>query len=132
MLFLYQSSCLFYFSSSLLLFFFFFLMIRRPPRSTLFPYTTLFRSRLRPVDLASYPIHERHVRPGRLEVEEALWVDVCDLVGAPELGEVARGKRGGLGAVVPAAKRGYEDRPSELRPGGNAKLRLHPRSLRMA
>src|SRR2546422_11147248 len=31
------SSCLFYL---------FFLMIRRPPRSTLFPYTTLFRSRL--------------------------------------------------------------------------------------
>src|SRR2546430_15548974 len=30
---------------ALLYFFFFFLMIRRPPRSTLFPYTTLFRSR---------------------------------------------------------------------------------------
>src|SRR5262247_4558227 len=29
---------------SSVLFFFFFLMIRRPPRSTLFPYTTLFRS----------------------------------------------------------------------------------------
>src|SRR5687768_17679177 len=29
---------------STLFFFFFFLMIRRPPRSTLFPYTTLFRS----------------------------------------------------------------------------------------
>src|SRR6266511_5974928 len=29
-------------------FFFFFLMIRRPPRSTLFPYTTLFRSCGRP------------------------------------------------------------------------------------
>src|SRR2546430_7339395 len=29
-------------------FFFFFLMIRRPPRSTLFPYTTLFRSRRKP------------------------------------------------------------------------------------
>src|SRR6266567_8179255 len=28
-------------------FFFFFLMIRRPPRSTLFPYTTLFRSPVR-------------------------------------------------------------------------------------
>src|SRR5204863_3812902 len=27
--------------------FFFFLIIRRPPRSTLFPYTTLFRSRLK-------------------------------------------------------------------------------------
>src|SRR5260370_35815078 len=31
-------------SGSLLLSLFFFLMIRRPPRSTLFPYTTLFRS----------------------------------------------------------------------------------------
>src|SRR5256885_6153617 len=31
----------------LLVLFFFFLMIRRPPRSTLFPYTTLFRSRRR-------------------------------------------------------------------------------------
>src|SRR6266487_4730236 len=31
-----------------ILFFFFFLMIRRPPRSTLFPYTTLFRSRAKP------------------------------------------------------------------------------------
>src|SRR5256885_6087403 len=29
---------------TLMIFFFFFLMIRRPPRSTLFPYTTLFRS----------------------------------------------------------------------------------------
>src|SRR2546430_3343762 len=33
--------------------FFFFLMIRRPPRSTLFPYTTLFRSPER--DLAGHP-----------------------------------------------------------------------------
>src|SRR2546422_6321467 len=32
-------------------FFFFFLMIRRPPRSTLFPYTTLFRS----LDAAGWP-----------------------------------------------------------------------------
>src|SRR5947208_16637319 len=36
----------FFLRSSFLFFFlfFFFLMIRRPPRSTLFPYTTLFRS----------------------------------------------------------------------------------------
>src|SRR5207245_3579703 len=33
------------FLSCCLIFIFFFLMIRRPPRSTLFPYTTLFRSR---------------------------------------------------------------------------------------
>src|SRR5688572_32732798 len=31
-------------SYTFVFFFFFFLMIRRPPRSTLFPYTTLFRS----------------------------------------------------------------------------------------
>src|SRR2546422_4899034 len=36
--------CSFVRSSTLDIFFFFFLMIRRPPRSTLFPYTTLFRS----------------------------------------------------------------------------------------
>src|SRR2546428_6258771 len=38
-------------------FFFFFLMIRRPPRSTLFPYTTLFRSRrpAAPFDCNSQP-----------------------------------------------------------------------------
>src|SRR5260370_27973314 len=32
------------------IFFFFFLMIRRPPRSTLFPYTTLFRSNIKLLD----------------------------------------------------------------------------------
>src|SRR3712207_7668937 len=41
---------------------FFFLMIRRPPRSTLFPYTTLFRSDqtvepLRLLDRGEYPDH---------------------------------------------------------------------------
>src|SRR5258707_12873171 len=35
--------------------FFFFLMIRRPPRSTLFPYTTLFRSPSSPADTTSTP-----------------------------------------------------------------------------
>src|SRR5439155_23007412 len=34
----------FFFIFIIFFFFFFFLMIRRPPRSTLFPYTTLFRS----------------------------------------------------------------------------------------
>src|SRR5437762_13955542 len=40
-----MSLFLFYSFTLLLSSFFFFLMIRRPPRSTLFPYTTLFRSR---------------------------------------------------------------------------------------
>src|SRR5580698_11080666 len=43
-------------------FFFFFLMIRRPPRSTLFPYTTLCRSRAR--DPRSCPA-PRRCPPGR-------------------------------------------------------------------
>src|SRR5687768_17705758 len=42
-----------------LIFFFFFLMIRRPPRSTLFPYTTLFRS-----PKPSRVILRRHDHPG--------------------------------------------------------------------
>src|SRR2546422_256957 len=40
-------------------FFFFFLMIRRPPRSTLFPYTTLFRSPWQTVELADHTGPER-------------------------------------------------------------------------
>src|SRR5256885_13180436 len=42
--------------TSCLFFFFFFLMIRRPPRSTLFPYTTLFRS-LSMIRLAALAAH---------------------------------------------------------------------------
>src|SRR2546421_8792857 len=41
---------------------FFFLMIRRPPRSTLFPYTTLFRSGVRLLDehhARVYPVERR-------------------------------------------------------------------------
>src|SRR3712207_9413122 len=41
---------------------FFFLMIRRPPRSTLFPYTTLFRSRAREAHPRAHP----PVRPARV------------------------------------------------------------------
>src|SRR5438552_14693962 len=45
---MFHSSSLYYFIVSFLFYLFlFFLMIRRPPRSTLFPYTTLFRSHRR-------------------------------------------------------------------------------------
>src|SRR3712207_8192820 len=43
---------------------FFFLMIRRPPRSTLFPYTTLFRSETRPTG-------QRPLQPFDLEEVDA-------------------------------------------------------------
>src|ERR1051325_6447452 len=38
----------------------FFLMIRRPPRSTLFPYTTLFRSVANDRHVGKYPRVDRH------------------------------------------------------------------------
>src|SRR2546430_8118737 len=58
---------MYYFDTCFFLFFVFFLMIRRPPRSTLFPYTTLFRSYRgffhddedilpRPFDARGYPL----------------------------------------------------------------------------
>src|SRR3989441_8183061 len=53
---------------------FFFLMIRRPPRSTLFPYTTLFRSHL-PRARAAVVTRARQVElalgPRHADVEEA-------------------------------------------------------------
>src|SRR3712207_8932931 len=46
-------------------------MIRRPPRSTLFPYTTLFRS-LEAVQVWGLRI-ERHSRPFRFPLREVGW-----------------------------------------------------------
>src|SRR5205823_13316124 len=48
------------FSYIFFFFFFFFLMLRRPPRSTLFPYTTLFRS-----PRANFPRRDRGQRGRR-------------------------------------------------------------------
>src|SRR5256885_12537940 len=53
-------------------FFFFFLMIRRPPRSTLFPYTTLFRS------TRWWPIGT-----SRLSPNNNLFVLFCPFCGCP-------------------------------------------------
>src|SRR2546422_5565846 len=53
-----------HFSFFSFIFVFFFLMIRRPPRSTLFPYTTLFRSLVGEGDVGFDPLARR----GRLHV----------------------------------------------------------------
>src|SRR2546427_9458845 len=67
-------------------FFFFFLMIRRPPRSTLFPYTTLFRSN-DAIDAAE--------RRERLGPHEAVSVrDDADLPALHESGVNAGSQRG--------------------------------------
>src|SRR5256885_15891195 len=79
-------SYLFFYSTlSLLFFFFFFLMIRRPPRSTLFPYTTLFRS-IRDSDPrrsgphARTPAGSRAGRPSRSEEHTSELQSPCNLV----------------------------------------------------
>src|SRR5256885_15954502 len=65
-----------------LLFIFFFLMIRRPPRSTLFPYTTLFRS---PASCACPPSFAGHGsriqdQPARSEEHTSELQSPCNLV----------------------------------------------------
>src|SRR3989454_5711282 len=76
--------------------FFFFLMIRRPPRSTLFPYTTLFRSRR---DRGRGPPMYRHGRP-------PLALRALDVVRAaaarqPGLRQVVHGGRAGVRPLGP-------------------------------
>src|SRR5215469_18392326 len=68
----------------LIFLFFFFLMIRRPPRSTLFPYTTLFRSRYmlnwsapRPPGLQSNPMRRSEGHTSELQSRRDL---VCRLL----------------------------------------------------
>src|SRR3712207_8855472 len=75
---------------------FFFLMIRRPPRSTLFPYTTLFRSRA-----ATCP------RAGR-DTREAATTDYA--AGAPGSGAASAGGR----CARPAGAARSEEHTSEL------------------
>src|SRR2546426_7609136 len=68
--------------------FFFFLMIRRPPRSTLFPYTTLFRSPTMPVERTrngqrhhQKPGHATHQQqPPRSEEHTSELQSPCNLV----------------------------------------------------
>src|SRR2546429_4367607 len=59
-------------------------MIRRPPRSTLFPYTTLFRS----VVGGGHPVHRREpadeVEVGDLQPPEPEVLEVCPVAGRSE------------------------------------------------
>src|SRR5258708_25517145 len=69
---------------------FFFLMIRRPPRSTLFPYTTLFRSRKMPTPESKQNFALIRNRILSQEGKE-YWRSVEEFVDAPEFEEyVAR------------------------------------------
>src|SRR3712207_9315482 len=64
---------------------FFFLMIRRPPRSTLFPYTTLFRSRAgvfeeeeRDLVARALRLDDRPVRELMTPRPDVVWLDADD------------------------------------------------------
>src|SRR2546422_1091797 len=101
-----------------MIFFFFFLMIRRPPRSTLFPYTTLFRSQLRD---RSRPRRAR-ARPERAALAER---DRCGEAGALRVlerpGPAEAGLAGELrsGACLPGST-GALQRPGGRQGGGGA------------
>src|SRR6266550_1420700 len=88
---------------ALVWFLFFFLMIRRPPRSTLFPYTTLFRSPER--------LDHRAGRDGdgrcKARRDDRRIPGLADRGGGHPHGGLHRGRaRGGLaGAALPPAPR---------------------------
>src|SRR2546423_5834824 len=77
-----------------LFFFFFFLMIRRPPRSTLFPYTTLFRS----LAQEGFAIKDQ---PSLVEVERTMGAQLIAFRDVP-------------GARIPSLSARSEEHTSEL------------------
>src|SRR2546430_10457922 len=87
-------------------------MIRRPPRSTLFPYTTLFRSHVRPVTGRTHQIRA-HLAYARLPI-----------VGDPVYGK--RGERSSLERQFLHAWRltRSEEHTSELQSQSNLVCRL--------
>src|SRR3712207_8354632 len=82
-------------------------MIRRPPRSTLFPYTTLFRSRTS----ARHPLYR--LRPARHEPPPPLPARGAFPVLAPAPAERQGGPRVPSGGVARGARRS-EEHTSEL------------------
>src|SRR2546428_9329808 len=97
-------------------FFFFFLMIRRPPRSTLFPYTTLFRSG---VDAVFENI-----------ADPALWPGAFNSL-APGGRLVTVGAHGG-GLLTPDVRRLYQQRLRAISGLGAGRREDLERSLQLA
>src|SRR2546430_8760332 len=96
-------------------------MIRRPPRSTLFPYTTLFRSLLVAGDAAgAFSPGDHGSTFGGNPVACAAAVAVCETVGDELLAEVrANGERvrAGLGGAPPLVGRPGRRPPAGAPPG---------------
>src|SRR2546430_4522941 len=99
---------------------FFFLMIRRPPRSTLFPYTTLFRSRERRPLFAAPRRRPRRRRRRRKGACAAQYERLSQPDPPPAAGR-RRARR--LRALRPARS---EEHTSELQSQSNLVCRLLP------
>src|SRR2546422_9059183 len=109
--------------------FFFFLMIRRPPRSTLFPYTTLFRSGSADCGVAAA------AAPGGAGGDLPLAPLVVEPPGAPrartESLQPARARLGGAGAAHGARPARSGGRSDDLqRWAGACAAAARPRGLR--
>src|SRR5439155_26277754 len=72
--------------SYLILLSLFFLMLLRPPRSTLFPYTTLFRSNLPPSQVTGVPQTGRLTNLRQLTVDTTWWTRYRSDNHDPDLG----------------------------------------------
>src|SRR5438046_10180301 len=72
-------------------------MIRRPPRSTLFPYTTLFRSLdpAKQADIVAHPPAQKYARSPGVYPE---WIAACK--GGTPAGSTFDGHGGGLTSMV--------------------------------
>src|SRR2546427_6731312 len=88
-------------------------MIRRPPRSTLFPYTTLFRSALHLLELQGEEGREPH------QTRRALLLEI-----AGNHAVVPRGVVKDLAGQFPAHRRRSEEHTSELQSQSNLVCRL--------
>src|SRR5690606_41728607 len=100
------------------------LMIRRPPRSTLFPYTTLFRS-LRGADAVINARNElmwRHARDPEEAVVEVVGVEADRIDAIPDAGSDQ--PTGYLERAVPRAVMRSEEHTSELQSRENLVCRL--------
>src|SRR3990170_1278077 len=96
-----------------LFFVFFFLMIRRPPRSTLFPYTTLFRSHIAMLfnDLVAKRKKEEH-RDVRSEEHTSELQSPDHLVCRLLLEKKTRPAYGGRNSLPASSSSGLRRRPS--------------------
>src|SRR5688572_31797860 len=98
----------------------FFLMIRRPPRSTLFPYTTLFRSRIE-ADLGRDAAAGRDPRH---RVQHGIGTAGVDLEGTAVGVEVGFERLGHAAVMTEAAVVRSEEHTSELQSQSNLVCRL--------